>query len=144
MRALVRWRWGPGGGVVEVEAAGSVEGFFGGAGGCAVGEPGVLVVVVGGSPDRETPAGGVAGVAKPAELDRVAAGKDSVDVGQVAAVAGCDALDLWPTAACPVRQLPGERPFGRVGDRGHGHHLSSHSSRRVLTGHGKPWWWAGV
>jgi len=47
-----------GGGVAEVEAAGGVESVFGGAGGPAVGEGGLLVVVVAGAVDREAPATG--------------------------------------------------------------------------------------
>ena len=48
----------PGGGVVEVEAAGAVEGFFGGAGGQAAGQVVGLVVVVAGPVDREAPGAG--------------------------------------------------------------------------------------
>ena len=46
---------GPGCGVGEVEAAGGVECVFGGAGGGAVWEVGIFVVVVAGSVDAEAP-----------------------------------------------------------------------------------------
>ena len=49
---------GPGGGVVEVEAAGAVEGFFGGADGVSAGQDGVFVAVAAGEMDREAPAVG--------------------------------------------------------------------------------------
>jgi len=44
---------GPGGGVVEVEAAAAVEGFFGGADGVSAGQDGVFVAVAAGEMDRE-------------------------------------------------------------------------------------------
>ena len=50
--------WGsiePGGGVAEVEAAGAVDGFFGGAGGLAAGQDGVFVAVSAGQVDGEAP-----------------------------------------------------------------------------------------
>ena len=54
--ADVRGCWsGPGGGVVEVEAAGAVEGLFGGACGSSVGQDRVLVGVAAGEVDRESP-----------------------------------------------------------------------------------------
>ena len=59
----------PGGGVGEVEAAGAVEGFFERSGELAAGQDAVLVVVVAGAVDRETPEAGVPGIAGPAEWD---------------------------------------------------------------------------
>jgi hypothetical protein len=53
--SLVRRGLLPGGGVVEVEAAGAIEGFLGGACGVAAGQDGVLVVVAAGQVDREAP-----------------------------------------------------------------------------------------
>src|SRR4051794_41801340 len=50
--------WHPGGGVVEVEAAGAVEGLLGGAGGGAAGQDVVFVVVVAGAGEGGGPAGG--------------------------------------------------------------------------------------
>src|SRR5664279_6573636 len=49
---------GPGGGVAEVEAAGGVQGVFGGAGEGAGGQDRILVAVFAGQVDREAPAGG--------------------------------------------------------------------------------------
>jgi hypothetical protein len=45
--------------VVEVEAAGAVEGFFGAAGVWAAGEDGVFVAVAAGQVDREAPTAGL-------------------------------------------------------------------------------------
>ena len=44
--------------VVEVEAAGAIEGFFGGADGVSAGQDGVFVAVAAGEMDREAPAVG--------------------------------------------------------------------------------------
>ena len=54
-RPLVRQGSGPGGGVVEVEAAGGVEGLLAGADGQAGGEDRFVVAVVAGAVDGELP-----------------------------------------------------------------------------------------
>jgi len=51
------WCSDPGGGVIEVETAGAVEGVFGSAGEQAGRQDRILVVVVAGAVDREAPAG---------------------------------------------------------------------------------------
>ena len=56
--AEVRGCWsGPGRGIDEVEAAGAVEGLFGGAGESAVGEDRIFVGVAAGEIDRDSPTG---------------------------------------------------------------------------------------
>jgi Protein of unknown function (DUF1254) len=57
-RPLVRRGLDTGGWVVEVEAAGAIEGFFGGADGVSAGQDGVFVAVAAGEMDREAPAVG--------------------------------------------------------------------------------------
>lgn len=54
----------PGGGVVEVEATGAVEGFYGCSGGVSGGQNAVFVAVAASEVDRETPAVGGAAVAQ--------------------------------------------------------------------------------
>lgn len=59
---LIRRGSYPCGGVVEVETARAVEGFFGAAGGQSVGQDGVLVAVAAGEVDGEAPDAGRAAV----------------------------------------------------------------------------------
>src|SRR5260370_3927173 len=92
-------RWEPGGGVAEVEAAGAVEGFFGGSGWLAAGQEAVLVVVVAGAVDREPPGAGVAAVAEPAQRQFAAVGQLPRDVGELAAGPHVDAGQLGPPLA---------------------------------------------
>src|SRR5258708_27848550 len=89
----------PGGGVAEVESAGAVEGFFGGSGWLAAGQVVVLVVVVAGAVDRESPGAGVADVAEPAQRQFAAVGQFPGDVGELAAEAHVDAGELGPALA---------------------------------------------
>src|SRR5258708_33745520 len=105
----------PGGGVAEVESAGAVEGFFGGSGWLAAGQVVVLVVVVAGAVDRESPGAGVADVAEPAQRQFAAVGQFPGDVGELAAEAHVDAGELGPALAGAVAG-----PFPEAGLRGGG------------------------
>src|SRR3954467_1658998 len=98
--------WHPGGGVVEVEAAGAVEGLLGGAGGGAAGQDGVFVVVRAGAVEGEAPAGGRADIAQAAQLEHLAVGQDPVDVGEAGAVAHPHLGQVRPAFAGPRGQPP--------------------------------------
>src|SRR5215471_8254212 len=95
---------GPGGWVVEVEAAGGVEGLLAGADGQAGGEDRFVVVVVAGAVDRELPLVGRADVAQAAQLKRGVVGQGRVDVAEDPAVAYLEAGDLGPAFAGPGTQ----------------------------------------
>src|SRR5260370_11374533 len=96
----------PCGRVAEVEAAGAVEGFFGGSGWLAAGQEAVLVVVVAGAVDRESPGAGVAAVAEPAQRLLAAVGQLRGDVGELAAEAHADAGELGPPLAGGLAGAP--------------------------------------
>src|SRR5215472_1444534 len=120
---LVRRGSGPGGGVVEVEAAGGVEGVLAGADGQAGGEDRFVVVVVAGAVDRELPVVGGADVAQSAEFERGGVGQGRVDVAEVSAVADVQAGDLGPAFAGPGGQSLFQRGFRRVRVFGHDGYL---------------------
>src|ERR1022692_513698 len=105
---------GPGGWVVEVEAAGGVEGVLAGADGQAGGEDGFVVVVVAGAVDRELPLVGGADVAQPAEPERGGVGQGRFDVAEGPAVAYLQAGDLGPAFAGPAAQALFQGCLGRV------------------------------
>src|SRR5215472_7258368 len=89
------------GGVVEVEAAGGVEGVLAGADGQAGEEDRFVVVVVAGAVDRELPVVGGADIAQPAQLERAGIGQRRVDIAEVSAVADLQAGDLRPAVPGP-------------------------------------------
>ena len=66
----------------EAEAAGTVEGFFGGAGEAAGGQDGVFVLVGAGEAEGEAPGAGGAAVAQSYEFDGLAIGQFAVDVSE--------------------------------------------------------------
>ena len=113
----------PGGGVVEVEAAGGVEGVLAGADGQAGGEDRFVVVVVAGAVDGELPLAGGADVAQPAQLERGAVGQSGVDVAEVPAVADVQAGDLRPAFAGPGAQPLFQGGLGGIRISGHDSHL---------------------
>jgi hypothetical protein len=77
----------PGGGVVEVQPAGAVQGFFGGAGVQAGWQDGVLVAVAAGEVDGEAPPAGRPAVAEPAQRESLLVGELAVDIGELTAEA---------------------------------------------------------
>src|SRR5262249_18724403 len=88
----------PGCGVVEVESAGTVEGFFWGAGEAAAGQDGFFVPVFAGQVAGESPGVRRSVVAQPAQREgtvSVGAG----DVGVVSAVAHLDLAQVRPSFA---------------------------------------------
>jgi hypothetical protein len=82
--------------VVQVEAAGGVEGVLAGADGEAGEEDRFVVVVVAGAVDSELPLVGGADVAQPAQLERGDVGQGCIDVpeGAAALTARCLTLTL--------------------------------------------------
>src|SRR4029450_5279121 len=76
----------PGGGVVEVQPAGTVQGFFRGAGVQAGRQDGVLVAVAAGEVDGKAPPAGQPAVAEPAQRETLLGGGIAVDIGGLAAV----------------------------------------------------------
>ena len=101
---------GPGGGVVEVEPAGAVEGFFGGADVVSAWEDGVFVAVAAGEVDREAPTVGGAAVAQAEQWQGGAVGQLSADVGEAAVVGGWSGRPVvdsgvwpWPAAVAATR-----------------------------------------
>src|SRR5215471_7812005 len=111
---------GPGGGVVEVEAAGGVEGLLAGADGQAGGKDRFVVVVVAGAVDRELPVAGGADVAQAAELERGGVGQGRIHVAEDPAVAYLQAGDLGPAFAGPGAQPLFQGRLRRVRVIGHG------------------------
>ena len=99
------------GGVAEVEAAGGVEGVFGGAGEVAGGQDGVFVPVFAGQVDREAPAGCGSAVSQPHQRLGVAVGQASSDVGERAAESDVDAGEFRPAFPGPGGQGLLQRRF---------------------------------
>jgi hypothetical protein len=79
----------PGGGIAEVEDAGTVEGFLWGADGVAGGQD-VLIVVVAGAVDRKSPLACGPAVAQPAQRCARSVGQDRVEVGETGPVPDVD------------------------------------------------------
>src|SRR4030095_14306635 len=80
----------PGGGVVEVQPAGAVQGLFRGAGVQAGWQDGVLVAVAAGEVDGKAPPAGRPAVAEPAQREALLVGELAVAIGELAAEAQVD------------------------------------------------------
>ena len=94
----------------EVEPTGAVECVCGGARGAAGGQQGVLVAVAAGVVEGEAPSADGAGVAQPYQLDPFAVGELGFHVGEGAAVADVQLLQLRPGGAgVLVEALPPAR-----------------------------------
>ncbi len=76
---------------------------WGGAGGQAGAQHGVLAAALGGGVDREAEGAGGAAVAEAAERDLLAAGQHAGDAGEGAAVADLYLVQLSPVFANPRR-----------------------------------------
>src|ERR1700733_7070591 len=124
--------WGePGAGVCEVEAAGTVECFFGGSRWLAAGQVAVVVVVMAGAVDGEPPRAGVAGVAEPAQGQAGAVGQLAADVGELAVETYIDAGELGPAVAGAGAQLLAQAGPGRCGRAGHQPSMTAQAAARA-------------
>jgi hypothetical protein len=90
--------------VVEVEVAGAVEGFLGGAGGRAGGQDLGFVFAAAGQVEAESPDRGRSAVAEPDERQPISATDFAVDVGELAVVADVQVGELSARPAC--RYIP--------------------------------------
>src|SRR4029453_7489630 len=77
----------PGGGVVEVQPAGAVQGFFRGAGVQAGWQDGVLVAVAAGEVDGKGPPAGRPPVAGTGQRESLLVGEFTLDIGELTAEA---------------------------------------------------------
>jgi hypothetical protein len=102
-------------GVVEVETARAVEGFFGGAGEVAGRQDRVLVAVFAGEVAGEAPSLGCAGVAEPAQLEGAVV-VSAADVRELGPVADFEVLEGGPAFTLAGGEALLEPPPDRLGD----------------------------
>src|SRR6266571_9343386 len=107
----------PGAGVVEVEAAGAVQGVLGFTDGQATWQDGVLVAVAAGEVDGEPPQAGRAGIPQPAQGQHLAVGQLAVDVGEAAPEPHVDSGEPGPAFPLALAEPLAERGLGGLGDR---------------------------
>jgi hypothetical protein len=116
----------------EVDGAGGVEGFLGGAGRRAGEQDGVLVACPGGGVDREPEGMGGASVAEPAQRDLLAAGEDPGDVGEPGPAGDLDPVELGPVLFRVVEEPQGDRAAGGLRDGGHVPYCAARQPRRWI------------
>ncbi|WP_222425736.1 polysaccharide lyase beta-sandwich domain-containing protein [Amycolatopsis acidiphila] len=102
----------PGCGVVEVEPAGTVQGFFWSAGRVSTGKNRVLVTIPAGQICREPPGGGRSGVAQPTQRQHRAVGKVTTDVSKRAVMTGGDTGQGRPPVTGSRLQALTQRDLG--------------------------------
>ena len=115
----------------EVDGAGGVEGFLGGAGRASGVQQGVLVAVVGGGVDGEAEGVGGAAVAEPEQRDLLAVAEHAGDVGEAAVVPGPDFGQLRPVGLGVIQQPQDDGAAGRFRDGGH---VAHHAARPPRAG----------
>src|SRR5215211_2551308 len=106
----------PGAGVVQVQPAGAVQGFFRGAGVQTGRQDGVLVAVAAGEVDGKAPPAGRPAVAEPAQRESLLVGELAVDIGERTAEAEVDGGQGGPAGLLAFTQPLAQRDLGRFGD----------------------------